>query len=126
MKKFLVFPFIFLLSGCIYSFSDNCIRPLIATVSNNCEKNKGKIYPRISRYQKPYSLGKTDPQQRWKDVVACGGKYGDYENASTDKLIPVLKKDLFYECMLNKGYISLTPAQCGYQNPKWDTGKCNL
>lgn len=120
MKALISLLFILFLQGCIYA--EGCwISPQMVSCVD-----KGKIYPRISRYQKPYSLGKTDSQQRWKDVVACGGKYGDYENASTDKLIPVLKKDLFYECMLNKGYISLTPAQCGYQNPKWDTGKCNL
>ncbi|OBX05897.1 hypothetical protein QV08_11575 [Gallibacterium salpingitidis] len=123
MRRFLVFPIIFLLSGCIYSFSDNCIRPLIATVSNDCEKNKGKIFPIIARFQKPESIGKTDSQQRWKDATNCGSKYGDEE------LTYIENKGLyksFESCMFNKGYIRFHPAECGYQNPKWDKGKCNL
>jgi len=28
--------------------------------------------------------------------------------------------------MNTKGYIYLSPAECGYQDPKWDKGKCNL
>lgn len=30
------------------------------------------------------------------------------------------------ECMNTKGYIYLYPDECGYQDPKWDKGKCNL
>ena len=44
----------------------------------NCV-DKGKLWPAIAHYQKPYSIGKTDQQQRWKDAVSCGSKYGDQE-----------------------------------------------
>ena len=39
----------------------------------NCV-DKGKLWPAIAHYQKPYSIGKTDQQQRWKDAVSCGSK----------------------------------------------------
>ena len=44
----------------------------------NCV-DKGKLWPAIAHYQKPYSIGKTDQQQCWKDAVSCGSKYGDQE-----------------------------------------------
>ncbi len=31
----------------------------------------------MAHYQKPYSLGKTNVEQRWKDVIDCGGTFGD-------------------------------------------------
>lgn len=117
MKYLLLIP-LFLVSGCYYS--DGCI---YSPQMVNCYVDKGEIFPSISRYQKPYSLGKTNSEQRWKDVIACGGKYGDYAN---DNITTVEKADSFYSCMVKKGYIHLTPAECGYQNPKWDKGKCNL
>ncbi|HDR0999448.1 TPA: hypothetical protein QB482_002102 [Pasteurella multocida] len=123
MKKLLLFSLLLLLNGCLYSFEEECFRPLIQVGSSACHKNKGDIFPSISRYQKPYSLGKTNSEQRWKDVMFCGGKYGDYklENIKT-----VEQSDKLYHCMTQKGYIHLTPAECGYQNPKWDKGVCNL
>lgn len=117
MKKTSLVFILFLLLGCFYH--DGCFHSpqLVSCV------DKGEIFPSISRYQKPYSLGKTNSEQRWKDVVACGGKYGDYAN---DNITTVEKADLFYSCMVRKGYIHLFPAECGYQNPKWDKGVCNL
>ena len=50
-------------------------------------------------------------------------KSGDYklENIKT-----VEQSDKLHHCMIEKGYIHLTPTECGYQNPKWDKGVCNL
>ncbi|WP_324006390.1 hypothetical protein RFF20_02265 [Pasteurella multocida] len=118
MKKFYLIFLLLFLSGCFYH--DGCIyTPQMV----NCFVDKGDIFPSISRYQKPYSLGKTNSEQRWKDVMFCGGKYGDYklENIKT-----VEQSDKLHHCMTQKGYIHLTPAECGYQNPKWDKGVCNL
>lgn len=122
MRKLLLIISIITLNGCLYSFEDECVRPIIQTVSSGCYKNKGEVFPSISRYQKPYSLGRTDSNQRWKDVISCGGKYLDYEQRS----VPFEKQEEFYYCMLGKGYIHLSPAKCGYQNPKWDKGVCNF
>lgn len=128
MKKYILVILSIILTGCLYSFEDECFRPVIQTVSSSCEKNKGKPYPLIAGYQKQNTLGKTNSTQRWKDVVACGGKYGD-ENIS---YYPqnYKKSGKFYknldDCMLEKGYIYLSPAQCGYQGTKWDKGVCNL
>ena len=105
------------MSNCYYS--DGCI---YSPQMVNCYIEKGEVFSPISRYQKPYSLGKTDSNQRWKDVISCGGKYLDYDQTS----IPFNKQETFHYCMLGKGYIHLSPAQCGYQNPKYNTGKCNL
>lgn len=116
MKRLLILGIISLLQSC---YHDGCF---YSPQSVSCIY-KGEVFPSISRYQKPYSLGKTNSEQRWKDVVACGGKYGDYAN---DNITTVEKADSFYSCMVKKGYIHLTPAKCGYQNPKWDKGVCNL
>ena len=120
--KNLIFITLFILCGCFYS--DGCwYSPQMV----NCV-DKGNPYPLSAGYQKQNTLGKTNSTQRWKDVVACGGKYGD-ENIS---YYPqnYKKNGKFYksldDCMLEKGYIYLSPAQCGYQGGKWDKGKCNL
>lgn len=117
MKK-LYLSLLFLLNGCFYS--NGC---LYTPQMVNCFIDKGEIFPSISRYQKPYSLGNTNSELRWKDVVACGGKHGDYDEKS---ITTVEKSDLFYRCMIKKGYVHLTPAECGFQNPKWNKGICNL
>lgn len=117
MKK-LYLSLLFLLNGCFYS--NGC---LYTPQMVNCFIDKGEIFPSISRYQKPYSLGNTNSELRWKDVVACGGKHGDYDEKS---ITTVEKSDLFYRCMIKKGYVHLTPAECGFQKPKWNKGICNL
>ncbi|ACA31904.1 hypothetical protein [Histophilus somni] len=116
MKKAVLIFILFLLAGC--SYHDGCFYSpqLVSCV------DKGEVFPSISRYQKPYSLGRTDSNQRWKDVISCGGKYLDYDQRS----VPFEKQEEFYYCMLGKGYIHLSPAKCGYQNPKWDKGVCNF
>lgn len=117
MKALIPLLFILFLQGCIYA--EGCwISPQMVSCVD-----KGKIFPIIARFQKPESIGKTDSQQRWKDATNCGSKYGDEE------LTYIENKGLyksFESFMFNKGYIRFHPAECGYQNPKWDTGKCNL
>ena len=51
------------------SFEGECFRPIIQVVSSNCYK-KGEVFSSIAHYQKPYSIGKTDQQQRWKMLLA--------------------------------------------------------
>lgn len=84
----------------------------------NCFLEKGDPFPAIARYQKKDRIGHTNSMQRLKDVKSCGSdnnlinfSYG-YKN--------------FRECMELKGYIRFEPIECGYQNPKYNTGKCNL
>lgn len=122
MKKILFIVSIFLLNGCIYSFEDECIKPIIQVVSSGCHKNKGNEFPAIAHYSKLNTIGKTESSQRWKDAVSCGAEYGDLD-------LKKLHRDNyenFRSCMEKKGYKKLWPAECGYQNSKWDTGKCNL
>ncbi|WP_373099319.1 MULTISPECIES: hypothetical protein [Pasteurellaceae] len=121
MRKLLLLGILFL-NGCLYSFEDNCIRPIIQTVSSNCYKNKGEEFPAIAHYQKQSSIGKTDSQQRWKDAVNCGAVYGDSDLEKLHRK----NYEKFQRCMEVKGYKKFWPAECGYQNPKWDKGKCNL
>ena len=45
------------------------------------------MFSSIAHYQKPYSIGKTDQQQRWKDAVSCGSKYGDKNFTTLIKLV---------------------------------------
>ncbi|BFU59167.1 MULTISPECIES: hypothetical protein [Rodentibacter] len=112
-----------LLSSCYYS--KGCIyTPQMV----NCYIDKGRVYPLIAGYQKQNTIGSTDSIQRWKDILMCGGTYGDInlKNYPTDyKIRGKHYKDLD-ECMEQKGYIYFHPAECGTQNPKWSTGKCNL
>lgn len=122
MKALIPLLFILFLQGCIYA--EGCwISPQMVSCVD-----KGKTYPLIAGYQKPETLGKTDSNKRWNDWVSCGGKYGDINIDYYPQNYKLNGK--FYtgldQCMLEKGYIFLPPAQCGYQNPKWDTGKCNL
>ncbi|OBX05212.1 hypothetical protein QV06_03130 [Gallibacterium genomosp. 3] len=120
MKKIL-FLIIISLSGCVYY--DGCISPLISVVSNNCEKNKkGTLFPSIAHYQKINSIGKTNSKKRWEDAISCGAKYGDEQLQE----LPNSDYDSFIKCMESKGYKRFWPAECGYQEPKYNKGKCNL
>lgn len=120
MKFLKLFISVLLLSGCLYSFEDECFVPVMATVSF-CHTDKGEMFSAIAHYQKLYSLGKTDPIQRWKDAVNCGAEYGD---SKLDKL-KSSNYEFFLSCMESKGYKRYWPAECGYKNPKWDKGVCN-
>ena len=121
MKIILLIMSVFLISGCLYSFEGECFRPIIQVVSSNCYK-KGEVFSSIAHYQKPYSIGKTDQQQRWKDAVSCGSKYGDQELHYINK---TGKYKEFQSCMERKGYKRFWPAECGYKNSKWDKEICN-
>lgn len=115
MKKIYLI-FLLLLNGCFYH--DGCFyTPQMA----NCV-DKGKEYPAIAHYQKQTTIGKTDSLQRWKDAVSCGAVYGD----SDLKKLHRDNYEKFQNCMEVKGYKKFWPAECGYQNPKWDKGVCNL
>ena len=69
MKKILLIVSAFMLNGCLYSFEDECIKPIIQVVSNSCHKNKGKEFPLVAGYQKKVTLGRTNTEQRWKDLI---------------------------------------------------------
>ncbi|PRM10462.1 hypothetical protein BV006_00272 [Haemophilus influenzae] len=114
--RYTLFLLCFILNGCWYS--NGCFyTPQMV----NCV-DKGKLWPAIAHYQKPYSIGKTDQQQRWKDAVSCGSKYGDQELYYINK---TGKYEEFQSCMERKGYKRFWPAECGYKNSKWDKGICN-
>lgn len=112
------------LYGC-YSKKDDCYHGMTRICN-------GETYPPIAHYQKPFSLGKTNIEQRWKDVESCGGLFDEtgvrYEiKESRDKrgriIIPVVNS--FENCMKNKGYIYLSNNECGRKNSTADKGVCN-
>ena len=120
--RYTSFLLCFILNGCWYS--NGCFYTLQMV---NCV-DKGKEYPLIAGYQKKELLGHTNSKQRWKDLVSCGGKYGDINLHYYPQNYQINDKRYknLDECMNTKGYIYLSPAECGYQDPKWDKGKCNL
>ena len=120
--RYSLFFLCFILNGCWYS--NGCFyTPQIV----NCV-DKGKEYPLIAGYQKKELLGHTNSKQRWKDLVSCGGKYGDINLHYYPQNYQINGKRYknLDECMNTKGYIYLSPAECGYQDPKRNKGKCNL
>ena len=120
--RYTLFLLCFILNGCWYS--NGCFyTPQMV----NCV-DKGKEYPLIAGYQKKGLLGHTNSKQRWKDFVSCGGKYGDINLHYYPQNYQINGKRYknLDECMNTKEYIYLSPAECGYQDPKWDKGKCNL
>ena len=121
MKK-VIFGLCLLLQGCIYY--DGCFHSpqLVSCV------DKGKTFPLVAGYQKKETIGKTNSLQRWNDIVSCGGKRGDLNISYYPVKYKINNK--YYnnmdECMFEKGYIFFENAECGTQDPKWNTGKCNL
>ncbi len=102
-------------------------------------------WPSIARYQNPKTIGHTDSEQRWYDAKQCGaininkdtsdydyrGIISDLSEYSGEVMFEKIKHNRkvwgnFEECMMKKGYKIFRPGDCGYQNKKWDTGKCNL
>ena len=79
----------------------------------------GESYSPVAKFQKSYSLGYTDPKQRWDDLVSCGVKLGDVTlHSAWRKALEPLNKELleklsakFRACMKNKGYITID--SCG-------------
>ncbi|QLB12872.1 hypothetical protein EV697_10810 [Bisgaardia hudsonensis] len=126
MKKLILLLSIFLLNGCLYSFEDECFRPIIQVVSANCEVKKGPTWPAIAHYQKPNIIGHTDSAQRLKDALACGAKDNTLVDAPSNYTINGKFYKVLENCMADRGYIYISSEECGYMNPKWDKGKCNL
>ena len=123
MRLLVIIQFLLLLSAC-----DGCWTP-IPVVS--CGGPYGKAWPVVAYYQKPETIGHTDSKQRWEDVVACGGRYGDNTLRSAMTYTqdgPVVDKLIykFDNCMEKKGYQIVPFTECGTQDPDEDKGKCNL
>ncbi|QLB12876.1 hypothetical protein EV697_10813 [Bisgaardia hudsonensis] len=125
MKKTVLILSIFLLNGCLYSSQEECFIPIIQVVPADCV-DKGEEWPAIAHYQKPNTIGHTDSEQRLKDALACGAKDSSLQNKPSHYTINGKFYEYFEDCMQDKGYRHLYPAECGYMNPKWDKGKCNL
>ncbi|WP_143933753.1 hypothetical protein [Necropsobacter massiliensis] len=126
MKKYVFIMLSLVLSSCLYDPQAGCVRPIIETTASSCYK--GRSYPPIAHYQKLHHLGNTNSEQRWKDVVSCGGKYGDESLRSAmtkDKNGPIDKtmQKKFRQCMENKGYVRI--QDCGLKNSSSDTKQCN-
>ena len=126
MRYLIRFFLALVLSGCfIYSSKDDCIYGLTST---QCF---GESYSPVAKFQKSYSLGYTDPKQRWDDLVSCGVKRGDVTlHSAWRKAFEPLNKELleklsakFRACMKNKGYITID--SCGRKNSTTDKGLCN-
>ena len=126
MRYLIIFFLALVLSGCfIYSSKDDCIYGLTST---QCF---GESYSPVAKFQKSYSLGYTDPKQRWDDLVSCGVKLGDVTlHSAWQKALEPLNKELleklsakFRAYMKNKGYITID--SCGRKNSTTDKGLCN-
>lgn len=117
LNRFLLILSMLTFTGCY----NGCLSPM-PTIA--CGGPYGKPWPSIAYIQKPETIGHTDSEQRWRDAVACGAAYGDVELRSV-----MHKSEAFDVCMTQKGYIdifSIDSLYCGSQDPKEDTGKCNL
>lgn len=100
---------------------NGCLSPM-PTIA--CGGPYGETWPSIAYIQKPETIGHTDSEQRWRDVVACGAEYGDLALRSA---IPL--GETFNTCMAQKGYMNIyyiDSLDCGTQDPEEDTGRCNL
>ncbi|HHF1625677.1 TPA: hypothetical protein ACPI87_001582 [Haemophilus influenzae] len=126
MRYLIIFFLALVLSGCfIYSSKDDCIYCLTST---QCF---GESYSPVAKFQKSYSLGYTDPKQRWDDLISCGVRLGDVTlHSAWRKALEPLNKELleklsakFRACMKNKGYITID--SCGRKNSTTDKGLCN-
>ncbi len=130
MKKLIfIFSIIYCLSSCWYS--NGCVyTPQMV----NCYH--GEKYPNIAHWQKKETLGKTNSEQRWIDLLQCKfikkneqeydypiqrGESG-YFIGDINYISKILKK--LDNCMYQKGYY--IEHDCGTQHPKWSTGKCNI
>lgn len=125
LNRFLLILSMLTFTGCY----NGCLSPM-PTIA--CGGPYGKPWPSIAYIQKPETIGHTNSEQRWRDAVACGAEYGDVELRSAmthdnDGPIDMEMRETFGICMAQKGYIQLSYSiDCGSQDPKEDTGKCNL
>ncbi|MCK3654775.1 hypothetical protein A4G19_03040 [Pasteurellaceae bacterium Macca] len=123
MKRYILF-ILFILAGC--SYSEGCFYTPQMVI---CE-DKGKEYPYIAHFQKKETLGNTNPIKRIIDFKNCGGEKkenGDFDIKNNRDHRGVIIGDVvakFKKCMFSKGYY--IEYDCGYNNPKWSTGKCNI
>ena len=123
MKIILLIMSLFLISGRLYSFEGECVRPIIQVVSSNCYK-KRELFSSIAYYQKIDSIGHTDINQRWRDAELCGAKYGDSSLWSV--IEPHNFRNKFRICMESKGYHIFDSSECGVKEPKsLNKGICN-
>ncbi|WP_118788342.1 hypothetical protein [Haemophilus haemolyticus] len=122
-KNIFILITIFIISGC-YSTETDCYYGMTTICF-------GESYSPVAKFQKSYSLGYTDPKQRWDDLVSCGVKLGDVTlHSAWRKALEPLNKELleklsakFRACMKNKGYITID--SCGRKNSTTDKGLCN-
>ncbi|OOF46628.1 hypothetical protein BKK51_01850 [Rodentibacter trehalosifermentans] len=122
-KNIFILITIFIISGC-YSIKEDCYHGMTTICF-------GEPYSSVAKFQKPYSLGRTDSQQRWDDLVACGAKRGDLSlHSAWRKALEPLNKELleelssnFRKCMKSKGYVSIN--DCGRKNSTTDKRICN-
>lgn len=86
--------------------------------------------PAVQGFQKTDTIGHTDPEQRWKDLQACG--VIDYDKGSLDlnasepgetSLQVIARRDRIAGCMRNKGYVIYDTVRF-FKNKK-PTGLCN-
>ncbi len=68
-KNIFILITISIISGC-YSTETDCYYGMTTICF-------GESYSPVAKFQKSYSLGYTDPKQRWDDLVSCGVKLGD-------------------------------------------------
>ena len=117
MKKFLMISLLFL-HGCYWH--NGC---LYTAQMVNCYMDKVP-FSSIAYYQKTDSIGRTDINQRWRDVELCGAKYGDSNLWSVIK--PQNFRNEFRICMESKGYHIFDSSECGVKEPKGlNKGICN-
>ena len=88
--------------------------------------------PTIQHYQKPNTIGHTDPKQRWQDFQDCGVKNFrdgslDLSNAYPGMTTEQIKQRsiAISSCMENKGYIYLKNTECVDGKNNKLTGLCN-
>ena len=88
--------------------------------------------PYIQQFQKPDTIGHTDPEQRWKDFQDCGVKNFNHGTLDINNRYPgmtsedVTKRNkAIHDCIDNKGYIFIKVRQCVDGENNRLTGLCN-
>lgn len=88
--------------------------------------------PYIQQFQKPDTIGHTDPEQRWKDFQDCGVKNFNHGTLDINNRYPgmtsedVTKRNkAIHDCIDNKGYVFIKVRQCVDGENNRLTGLCN-